>query len=302
MTIATKPVAIKAKFRCLTFGHLRAKVRPMSNMVKIKDTCIGNHHPLAIIAGPCVIEDLETTLEVASFIKHLAVEKGIGCIFKASFDKANRTSIDSYRGPGIDKGLEILARIRSELDLPVISDIHEAGQAAAAAQVLDVIQIPAFLCRQTDFLLAAARTGKVINVKKGQFMAPWDMQNVVAKIRSAGNNSILLTERGAMFGYNNLVVDFRAISIMKETGCPVVFDATHSVQLPGGAGTSSGGQRQHAPALARAAVAAGADVVFMEVHPDPDKALCDGPNSLPLNWLPDLWQQLIEIREIVNQA
>ncbi len=293
---------IKAKFRCLTFGSLRDKVPSMNNMVKIKDTCIGKGQPLAIIAGPCVIEDFETTFEIASFVKHLAAGKGIGCIFKASFDKANRTSIDSFRGPGIDKGLEILSRIRQELDLPVISDIHEAGQAAAAARVLDVIQIPAFLCRQTDFLLSAARTGKVINVKKGQFMAPWDMQNVVAKIRSAGNHNILLTERGAMFGYNNLVVDFRSIPIMQETGCPVVFDATHSVQLPGGAGTSSGGQRRHAPGLARAAVAAGADAIFMEVHPNPDKALCDGPNSLPLDWLPDLWQQLIDIRTVVNQA
>ncbi len=257
---------------------------------------------MAIIAGPCVIEDFETTFEIAAFLKHLAEEKGIGCIFKASFDKANRTSIESYRGPGMGRGLEILSRIKSELDMPIISDIHEAGQADDAARVLDVIQIPAFLCRQTDFLLAAARTGKAINVKKGQFMAPWDMQNVVTKIRSAGNHDILLTERGAMFGYNNLVVDFRAIPIMQATGCPVVFDATHSVQLPGGAGTSSGGQRRHAPGLAQAAVAAGVDAVFMEVHPDPDKALCDGPNSLPLDWLPDLWQRLIDIRNIVNQA
>lgn len=248
--------------------------------------------PLTIIAGPCVIEDRDTTFQIAAFLKKLTDELNLPFIFKASFDKANRTSIQSYRGPGLEKGLALLSQIKADIGVQVISDVHETHQVEAAAEVLDVIQIPAFLCRQTDFLLAAAKTGKPINIKKGQFLAPWDVINIVEKVRSTGNSKILLTERGAMFGYNNLVVDFRGIPIMKSFGCPVIFDATHSVQLPGGAGASSGGQREHAPILARAAVAAGADGIFLEVHPDPEKALCDGPNSLPLSDLRPLFKKL----------
>lgn len=256
--------------------------------------------PLIIIAGPCVIEDFQITRETAVFLKQLTNELNLPLIFKASFDKANRTSIQSFRGPGLEKGLDILAAIKKELDIPVISDIHEAGQIGPAAEVLDILQIPAFLCRQTDFILAAARTGKPLNVKKGQFLAPWDVTNIVEKIKSAGSQKIFLTDRGTMFGYNNLVVDFRGIPIMQATGCPVIFDATHSVQLPGGAGHSSGGQREHAPTLAKAAVAAGADGIFLEVHPDPDKALCDGPNSLPLSGLRQLFTQFKAIRQAIS--
>jgi 2-dehydro-3-deoxyphosphooctonate aldolase (KDO 8-P synthase) len=256
--------------------------------------------PLIIIAGPCVIEDTRTTRKIASFLKELTTELELPFIFKASFDKANRTSIQSYRGPGMKKGLSILAGIKADLGVPVISDIHERDQIGPASKVLDILQIPAFLCRQTDFLLAAAHAGKPLNVKKGQFLAPWDVAHIVQKIKSAGNSRVFLTERGAMFGYNNLVVDFRGISIMQATGCPVIFDATHSVQLPGGAGSSSGGQREHAPTLARAAVAAGADGVFLEVHPNPEKALCDGPNSLPLSDLRHLFTQLKAIRQAIS--
>jgi 2-dehydro-3-deoxyphosphooctonate aldolase (KDO 8-P synthase) len=263
---------------------------------------IGASAPLTIIAGPCVIEDADTTLQIAAFLKKLSQELELQLVFKASFDKANRTSIHSFRGPGMEKGLEILARVKSELDLMVLSDVHESSQIAQASNIIDIIQIPAFLCRQTDFLLAAARSSKPINIKKGQFLAPWDMANIVEKIRSTGNQKIMLTERGASFGYNNLVVDFRGIQIMQSTGCPVIFDATHSVQLPGGDGTHSGGQREFAPLLARAAVAAGADGVFLEVHPDPDRALCDGPNSLPLDQLQGLFLQLIAIRQAIESG
>jgi 2-dehydro-3-deoxyphosphooctonate aldolase (KDO 8-P synthase) len=256
--------------------------------------------PLLVIAGPCVIEDADTTREIAVFLKNLTDELDLPLVFKASFDKANRTSIQSYRGPGLEKGLVVLAAIKDDLGIPVISDIHEVNQIGRASEVLDIIQIPAFLCRQTDFLLAAAHTGKPLNVKKGQFLAPWDVTNIVEKIRSAGNRKIFLTERGSMFGYNNLVVDFRGIPIMQATGCPVIFDATHSVQLPGGSGHHSGGQREHAPTLAKAAVAAGADGIFLEVHPDPDKALCDGPNSLPLGDLRNLFTQLKAIRQAIS--
>ncbi len=261
---------------------------------------IGGAAPLTIIAGPCVIEDVDTTLLIAAFLKELSQELDLQLVFKASFDKANRTSIHSFRGPGMEEGLKILARVKSELDVMILSDVHDSEQIDHAAEVLDIIQIPAFLCRQTDFLLNAARTSKPINIKKGQFLAPWDMTNIVEKVRSTGNHKILLTERGATFGYNNLVVDFRGIQIMKSTGCPVIFDATHSVQLPGGDGTSSGGQREFAPLLARAAVAAGVDGVFIEVHPDPDKALCDGPNSLPLDQLRSLFIQLNAIRQAIE--
>ena len=264
------------------------------------DICIGSGAPLALIAGPCVIENIDIATKTASFLKKLSTDLDIPVIFKASYDKANRTSISAFRGPGLTDGLDILAGIKEEFKLPVLSDVHTVEQIQPAARVLDILQIPAFLCRQTDLLKAAARTGKPINVKKGQFLAPWDMVNVVDKLAEAGNRNVLLTERGAMFGYNNLVVDFRSLKIMQDLGCPVVFDATHSIQLPGGAGTSSGGQREFAPVLARAAVAAGADAVFMEVHPDPDRALCDGPNSLPLESLYELVTQLKKIRGAIK--
>ena len=271
----------------------------MDTQLKWDRLQIGDSAPLTVIAGPCVIEDEPTTLKIAGHLSELTQQHDIQLVFKASFDKANRTSIRSFRGPGIDKGLEILSHIKSELDLMILSDVHDSSQVEQAAGVLDILQIPAFLCRQTDLLLSAARTDKPINIKKGQFLAPWDMANTVDKIRSTGNRRIMLTERGASFGYNNLVVDFRGIQIMKATGCPVIFDATHSVQLPGGDGPSSGGQREFAPVLARAAIAAGADGIFVEVHPDPDHALCDGPNSLPLDQLSALLAQLIKIRQAI---
>jgi len=267
--------------------------------MKIDDINIGTGHPLLIISGPCVIENYDITYKIAAFLKDLTDRLGVNFIFKASFDKANRTSIDAFRGPGIDAGLEMLARIKSEVGVKVLSDVHRISDIAQAAEVLDIIQVPAFLCRQTDFIIEISRTGRPLNIKKGQFLAPMDMTNVVDKVKSTGNTNILLTERGAMFGYNNLVVDFRGIGIMQQTGCPVIFDATHSVQLPGGAGNSSGGQREFAPVLAKAAVATGVDGVFMEVHPDPDNALCDGPNSLRLDSLEALFTQLVRIREIV---
>jgi 2-dehydro-3-deoxyphosphooctonate aldolase (KDO 8-P synthase) len=252
--------------------------------------------PFFLVSGPCVIEDEAVTLRIATRLKELTDSLGIPFTFKASYDKANRTAITSFRGPGITDGLRVLAKVKETLDVPVLSDVHRISEVAAAAQVLDIIQIPAFLCRQTDLLLAVAKTGKPVNVKKGQFLAPWDMINVIEKIRSVTSVQPMITERGVMFGYNNLVVDFRSIRIMQQTGCPVVFDATHSVQLPGGAGTRSDGQREFAPVLARAAIAAGADGVFMEVHEDPEKALCDGPNSLPLDQLPGLLAQLKAIK------
>lgn len=251
---------------------------------------------LFLISGPCVIEDEEVTLRIATRLKELTDRLGIPFTFKASYDKANRTSISSFRGPGLQDGLNVLAKIKQSLEVPILSDVHRLQEVPAAAQVLDIIQIPAFLCRQTDLILEVAKTGKPVNVKKGQFLAPWDMVNIIEKIRSVSSVQPMITERGVMFGYNNLVVDFRGIQIMQKTGCPVVFDATHSVQLPGGAGTRSGGQREFAPVLARAAVAAGADGVFLEVHEDPDKALCDGPNALPLDQLPELLTQLKEIK------
>ena len=252
--------------------------------------------PFFLVSGPCVIEDEAVTLRIAARLKALTDSLGIPFTFKASYDKANRTAITSFRGPGIQDGLRVLDKVKQTLGVPILSDVHRISEVATAAQVLDVIQIPAFLCRQTDLLLAVAKTGKPVNVKKGQFLAPWDMVNIVEKIRSVSSVQPMITERGVMFGYNNLVVDFRGIHIMQQTGCPVVFDATHSVQLPGGAGTHSGGQREFAPVLARAAVAAGADGVFLEVHEDPDKALCDGPNSLPLDQLPALLVQLKAIK------
>lgn len=245
-----------------------------------------------ILAGPCALEDFDVAMETAHAVREAAEAAGLFAVFKSSWDKANRTSITSFRGPGLVRGMEWLARIREESGLPVVTDIHLPEQAAPVAEVADIIQIPAFLCRQTDLLVAAAATGRVVNVKKGQFVAPWDMRPAVEKLRAAGNERILLTERGASFGYNNLVVDYRSIPTMQGFGVPVVFDATHSVQLPGGLGGSSGGERRHVPVLARAAVAAGVDGVFLECHPDPDKALCDGPNSWPLDRLPALLKEL----------
>jgi 2-dehydro-3-deoxyphosphooctonate aldolase (KDO 8-P synthase) len=270
----------------------------MVKFVKTGDILIGQGSPLVLISGPCVIEDYKTTFEIASFLKELTQKLDIPFIFKASYDKANRTSINSFRGPGITEGLKILESIKAELGVTILSDIHSISEIADAALVLDIIQIPAFLCRQTDLIVEAARAGKPLNIKKGQFLSPWDITNVVEKVTSTGNHQILITERGTMFGYNNLVVDFRGIKIIQDSGCPVIFDATHSIQLPGGAGTSSGGQREFAPILACAAVAAGADGIFMEVHTDPDKALCDGPNSLKLDNLHELFSQLKAIKAV----
>lgn len=271
----------------------------MSNIVKIGNISIGQGEPLVLISGPCVIEDYEASFEIASFLKELTQELGIPFIFKVSYDKANRTSINSFRGPGLVDGLKILGQIKSELGIIILSDVHRITEVEKAAQVLDIIQIPAFLCRQTDFILEVAMTGKPVNIKKGQFLAPWDVVNIVKKITSVENKRIMITERGTMFGYNNLVVDFRSIKIMQDTGWPIIFDATHSIQLPGVAGTSSGGQREFAPILAKAAVAAGADGIFIEVHKDPDRALCDGPNSLKLDDLYKLLSQLVAIRGVL---
>jgi 2-dehydro-3-deoxyphosphooctonate aldolase (KDO 8-P synthase) len=270
------------------------------NIVTAGNISIGQGSPLVLISGPCVIEDYEMTFKIASFLKALTDQLNIPFIFKASYDKANRTSIHSFRGPGLAEGLKILKRIKSELDLVIISDVHRIAEIDDASQVLDIIQVPAFLCRQTDLIIEIAKTGKPLNIKKGQFLAPWDMINVVEKVTSAGNRQILITERGTMFGYNNLVVDFRGLKIMQDTGWPVIFDATHSIQLPGGAGKSSGGQREFASTLAGAAVAAGANGVFMEVHPDPDNALSDGPNSLKLDDLYELLSRLKSIRKSLN--
>lgn len=275
----------------------------MNHMIDVDGISVGQGAPLVLIAGPCVIEAPETTFEIAEKLKALTTELAIPFIFKASYDKANRTSLHSYRGPGIADGLKLLSRIKKELGLRILSDVHTAAEIPAAAEVLDIIQIPAFLCRQTDFILAVAATGKPVNIKKGQFLSPWDVANIAEKAASTGNRQIVFTERGGMFGYNNLVVDFRGIRIMQEnTGFPVIFDATHSVQLPGGQGTQSGGQREYAPVLAKAAVAAGADGIFMEVHTDPDKALCDGPNSLKLETLPRLLKTLKAIRTAIEDA
>ncbi|MBU0961281.1 MAG: 3-deoxy-8-phosphooctulonate synthase [Proteobacteria bacterium] len=261
---------------------------------------VGSGQPLLLIAGPCALESEELARRVAGEMQEICARLGLSYVFKASFDKANRTSLDSYRGPGLEEGLSILSRIREKMQVPVISDIHESSQVAPAAEVLDILQIPAFLCRQTDLLVAAARTNKPINLKKGQFVSPWDMENGVNKIRGAGGNKIMLVERGASFGYNNLVVDMRSLPVMRGFNCPVIYDATHSVQLPGGAGGSSGGQREFIAPLSRAAVAAGIDGLFMEVHPDPDKALCDGPNSIALDRIEELLVQLVRIREAVS--
>ena len=266
------------------------------DIVNIKDYFeVGPGRPFLLIAGPCVLESEEMAMEVAGTLKEICGRLGMSYVFKTSFDKANRTSLDSYRGPGIDKGLEIMGRVRETIGVPIISDIHEVDQVEQAAAVLDILQIPAFLCRQTDLLVAAGQSGKPISLKKGQFLSPWDMKHAVSKIKWSGNRNLLLTERGAMLGYNNLVVDMRAFPVMRSMGCPVIYDATHSVQLPGGAGGSSGGQREFIPFLARAAVAAGIDGIFMEVHPDPENSLCDGPNSWPLDEIEPLLESLLAI-------
>jgi len=268
------------------------------DIVNIKDFFeVGPGRPFLLIAGPCVLESEGLAMEVATTLKEICSRIGMSYVFKASFDKANRTALDSYRGPGLDKGLEIMARVRESVGVPVISDIHETSNVKPAAEVLDVIQIPAFLSRQTDLLIAAAETGKPISLKKGQFLSPWDMKHAVSKIKHTGNRNLLLTERGAMLGYNNLVVDMRSFPVMRAMGCPVIYDATHSVQLPGGAGASSGGQREFIPPLTRAAVAAGIDGIFMEVHPDPDSALCDGPNSWPLDQIEALLNCVLTIHK-----
>jgi 2-dehydro-3-deoxyphosphooctonate aldolase (KDO 8-P synthase) len=255
---------------------------------------------LFLIAGPCVIESREHVLFMAAELKKVTSECGIQFVFKASFDKANRTSIKSFRGVGVTEGLKILGEVRERVGVPVLTDIHETDHAHVAGQVVDVLQIPAFLCRQTDLIVAAAKTGKIVNVKKGQFLAPWEMKNVVDKAREAGSERFMLTERGSSFGYNNLVVDFRSFPIMKSFGCPVIFDVTHSLQLPGGQGQSSGGQPQYIPHLARAGVAAGLDGFFMEVHDNPAKALSDGPNALELSLLRPLLEQLVALRRALR--
>jgi len=269
--------------------------------VKIGNIEIGAGSPLAVIAGPCVIESRESALKHASLLKEAAERVGVPYIFKSSYDKANRSSVDSYRGPGLDKGLEILAEVKEKTRVPVLTDVHEREQVASVRDVADVLQIPAFLCRQTDFVIAVAQSGKVVNIKKGQFLAPWDIGNIVDKIRSANNDQILLTERGVSFGYNNLVSDMRSLVVMRELGYPVVLDATHSLQLPGGLGKASGGERKYIGPLARAGVAVGIDALFMEVHEHPDQALSDGPNSLPLREFEGLLRIVKEIDGIVKR-
>jgi len=271
-----------------------------SKKIKIGGFEIGGGRPLALIAGPCVIESADSAMRHAALIKSVADRVGMPVIFKSSYDKANRTSLSSFRGPGIDEGLRILAKVRREIGVPVLTDVHEKDQAALVKDSADVLQIPAFLCRQTDFVLAVARSGKVVNVKKGQFLAPWDVHNIVEKILSTGNDQVMVTERGASFGYNNLVSDMRSLVVLGELGYPVVFDATHSLQLPGGLGKASGGERHYIPALARAAVAVGIDALFMEVHENPDRALSDGPNSLPLGELEELLKRVKEIDALLK--
>ena len=270
--------------------------------IKIGNINIGGNNPFVLIAGPCVIENLSTTLLIAEKLKEITAKLHIPFIFKASYDKANRTSIKSYRGPGLKKALEILTKVKKKFGMPILTDVHCKDDVKRVSGVADVIQIPAFLSRQTDLILEVARTKKVVNIKKGQFLAPWDIKNVIEKVKSAGNDKIVLTERGVSFGYNNLVVDFRSIPIMRETGYPVVFDATHSVQLPGGKGSSSGGEREMVSYLARASAAVGIDGLFLEVHPEPEKALCDGPNSIALSGLPDLLKLIKKIDGVVKST
>lgn len=268
--------------------------------MKLCDFQVGIDRPLFLIAGPCVIESLELNLETAGRMQEICQRLAVPFIFKSSFDKANRTSVDSYRGPGIEKGLRILAEIRDQLKVPILTDVHEDTPLDEVAAVVDVMQTPAFLCRQTNFIVKVASQNKPMNIKKGQFLSPWEMVNVVEKARSTGNEAIMVCERGFSFGYNNLVSDMRSLAIMRGTGCPVVFDATHSVQLPGGKGHASGGQREFIPVLARAAVAAGVSGLFMETHPDPDKALSDGPNAWPLERMEALLKVLTDLDRVVK--
>jgi 2-dehydro-3-deoxyphosphooctonate aldolase (KDO 8-P synthase) len=272
-----------------------------TNIVKIGNVRCGGNMPFVLIAGPCVIEERKSTISMASSLVKLAKKLKIPYVFKASFDKANRTSVNSFRGLGMMEGLDILREVKERFGVPVVSDVHEISQIEAAAKVLDIIQIPAFLCRQTDLLIAAAKTGKVVNVKKGQFLAPWDMKALVKKLESTGNKKIMLTERGASFGYNNLVTDFTSFQIMRELGYPVVFDVTHSVQQPGGLGDKTGGRSEFIPLLARAGVAAGVDAVFMETHTDPSKSLSDGPNMIAINKIEPLLREMVQIDRIVKK-
>jgi 2-dehydro-3-deoxyphosphooctonate aldolase (KDO 8-P synthase) len=275
---------------------------PPSPIVAAGAVRFGNRLPLALIAGPCMLESRGHALEMAGALKEIAGRLGIGLVYKTSFDKANRTSATSARGFGLDRALAVFEEIRARLDLPVLTDVHESSQCDEVAAVVDVLQIPAFLCRQTDLLLAAARTGRVVNVKKGQFLAPWDMTHVVGKITGAGNPNVMVTERGASFGYNTLVSDLRALPILARTGAPVIFDATHSVQQPGGQGASSGGEREFVPVLARAAVAVGVAGVFIETHQDPDRAPSDGPNMVPLKEMEDLLRRLIAFDQLAKDS
>ena len=275
----------------MSTSNVRAEIRT--------DLQIGDNQPLTLLAGPCVIESKELVFEVAGALSEICKKLKINLVFKSSYDKANRTSNSGYRGLGLSAGLEILSAVKNEFKIAMLTDIHESHEAKEASEVVDVLQIPAYLCRQTELLKSAALTGKAVNVKKGQFLAPWDMSNVVNKLRDFGAKNIIVTERGSSFGYNALVVDYRSLPQMREFGCPIVFDVTHSVQQPGGLGTTSGGQREFAAALARAAVAVGVDGLFMEVHPDPDKALSDGPNMIPLHRVEKLLSQLLEIRQVI---
>lgn len=272
------------------------------HQIKIRNKIsVGHSSPLLVIAGPCVIENEDHTLAMAEKLKNLSERLDISLVFKSSFDKANRTSLDSYRGPGLEKGLKILEKVQHQLDLPLLSDIHEPSQASRAAEILDVIQIPAFLCRQTELLIAAAKTGKVVNVKKGQFLSPWDVEHIIKKIIGSGNQKVMITERGTIFGYNNLVVDMKSLGIMRDYGYPVIFDATHSAQLPGGAGDRSGGQASQIPALARAAVAAGVDGVFFEVHDQPHKALSDAATVVDLKTFEEILKVIHDIDHLLKE-
>jgi 2-dehydro-3-deoxyphosphooctonate aldolase (KDO 8-P synthase) len=270
------------------------------NQIKLNDFFIGNNTGFVLIAGPCVLEDETAAMDVAQYLQKLTAKLKIPFIFKASYDKANRTSLSSYRGPGLKEGLAMLKRIKEKIHVPLLSDVHRFEEIDEAAQIVDVLQVPAFLCRQTDFVMEVAKKAKIINIKKGQFLAPWDVANIITKVRAAGNEKILITERGTSFGYNNLVFDIRSLPIMREIGYPVIFDATHAVQLPGGTGTASGGQRNMVSYLAKAALAAGVDGIFLEVHRNPEKALCDGANSLYLDSLEELLTMLKQIDHLVK--
>jgi len=280
---------------------MAGSIKPNAHVI-VGPVTFGNDLPIAVFAGPCQMESREHALEMAAALKEICARLGIGLVYKSSFDKANRTSLSGKRGLGLDKALDVFAEIRQSLGLPIVTDVHEAGQCTIVGEVVDVLQIPAFLCRQTDLLVAAAQTGRVIKIKKGQFLAPWDMKNVVAKVTDSGNANVLVTERGASFGYNTLVSDMRALPIMAEIGAPVIFDATHSVQQPGGQGTSSGGDRRFVPVLARAAVAVGIAGLFIETHQDPDRAPSDGPNMVPLKDFEGLLSRLQELDDVAKKA